>query len=135
VTAPNKLEIYRRAIEAFAERGTDGVAEFWDEDIDWRPMAGAPDDFGEIHGPVAMRRYLEDWLEMFDDLELTVHELHDVGGDRIVADQEIAGRAKISGAETRLRYGVLSTVRDGKWVHGREYATVAEALAAARRHD
>ena len=40
----------------------------WAEDIDHRAIEGAPDDIGPILGRDAMRRYLEDWYEMFPDL-------------------------------------------------------------------
>src|SRR5205085_3550657 len=53
---------------------------------------------------------------------------------RVLAQQEVTGRAKLSGAETQLRYSVVYTIRDGKAVRGREYATVREALTAAHGH-
>ena len=42
-----------------------------------------------------------------------------------------SGRAKLSGVETDLTYGVVYTIRDGKIARGREYMTREEALEAA----
>jgi len=128
------VEVVRASFDAFAKRGLDGLAEFWHPDINWRAMEGAPDDLGEMNGREAMRRYVGEWVEMFEELSLVPHVLRDLGDGRVLAQQEGAGRAKLSGAEGQLRYSVVYTVRDGKIVRGREYATVHEALAAARGH-
>src|SRR4051794_2749775 len=56
-----------------------------------RPQ-GAPDDPGPIHGKEAMRTYVEDWLDTFDDFRGEVIELIDAGDDVIVV-MRIGGRA------------------------------------------
>jgi ketosteroid isomerase-like protein len=119
----------------FLQRGTDGgvdaAAEFWDPDITWRAAEGAIDDVGEMHGPEAVRRYVQDWFDMFDDLAVVAEEVIDAGDDRVVAVQRITGRAKLSGIETEIRFSVVSTLRDGKIVQGREYMDKEQALEAA----
>ena len=117
------VEVVRRMLQAFADRGPDAMAEFWDPDIDWRAAEGAIDDVGEMHGPVAVRRYIQDWIDTFDDFSVAVEDLQDVGDDRVFAIQRLNGRAKLSGTE-------IDTVRDGKVVRGREYLKVEEALEA-----
>jgi ketosteroid isomerase-like protein len=124
-------EIVRASVEAFTELGWDGVAEFWDPDIRWRAIEGAPDDFGELRGAAAVRSYCQDWIDMFDDLELTLEGVRAIGEECVVAEQHVTGRAKLSGAMTELRYTVVYTVRDGKIARGREYATLEQALEAA----
>lgn len=126
------VEVVRASFDAFAQRGLDGYVEFLHPDIDWRAIEGAPDDVGEMQGHEAMRRYVGEWVEMFEGLSLVARVLRDLGEGRVLAQQEAAGRAKLSGAETRLQYSVVYTVRDGRIVRGREYATVREALVAAR---
>ncbi len=124
------VEVVRRMLQAFADGGLDAMAEFSDPDIDWRAAEGALDDVGEMHGRVAMRRYIQDWIETFDDFSVLAEELRDVGDDRVLAIQRLNGRAKLSGTETDLRYAVVYTVRDGKVVRGREYLSIDEALEA-----
>jgi ketosteroid isomerase-like protein len=118
----------------YLQRGTDGgvdaIAEFWDPDINWRAAEGAIDDVGEMHGPEAVRRYIQDWFDMFDDLTVVVEDLVDAGDDRVVAAQRMTGRAKVSGIETEIRFSVVYTVRDGKIVQGREYMDKEQALDA-----
>jgi ketosteroid isomerase-like protein len=82
-----------------------------------------------IRGVEAMRAYVQDWLDDFDDVHFELEELIDAG-EQVVAVQRVSGRAKASGVATELRYAVVNTIRDGKVVSGREYWTRAEALEA-----
>jgi len=111
-----------------AARGVDAMAELWDPDISYRAAEGAIDDAGELRGPDAVRRYVQDWFDMFDDLSGVAEELIDVGDDRVVAVVRMTGRAKVSGIETDIRFSVVYTLRDGKIVHGREYMEKEQAL-------
>ena len=77
-----------------------------------------------------MRRYYGEWVEMFDDITNIPTSVRDIGDGRVLSEHHVTGRAKLSGATTELHYAVIQTVRDGKLVRGREYATVEEALAA-----
>ena len=124
------MEVVRKALQAFVDGGLDAMAEFWDPDIHWRAAEGAVDDVGEMHGQVAVRRYVQDWIDTFDGFSVVVEELRDVGDDRVLGIQRLKGRAKLSGTETDLRYAVVSIVRDGKVVRGREYLSVEDALEA-----
>src|SRR3954468_8950394 len=124
------VEIVRNQLKAFADGGLDAVAEFWNADINWRALEGAIDDVGEMHGHEAVRRYVQDWLDMFDGMTVVPEELLAVGDDRVVAVQHLAGHAKVSGVETELRYAVVYTVRDGQIVRGREYVDREQALKA-----
>jgi ketosteroid isomerase-like protein len=129
------VEIVRDSLTAFAERGLDAMVEFWDADIDWRAIVGAPDDVGEMHGPEAVRRYLPDWIDIFDNVTNVPEELLDIGEDRVLAVQRATGRAKASGVETENRYAVVYTLREGKIVRGREYMDRKQALEAAGQRE
>jgi ketosteroid isomerase-like protein len=124
------VEIVRRALQAF-DADLDGVAEFWDPEIDWRAIEGAPDDIGVFKGHAAMRRYYRQWYEMFDDLRANAEELIDVGEDRVVVPLHVTARMKGSDAEVDMRLAIVYTVRTGLIVRGREYATRRQALEAA----
>ena len=124
------VEIVAAASKAFADGGLDAYAEFWHPDINWRAMEGAPDDVGEMQGTEAARRYIQDWLDMFEDLTNVAEEPLDVGGDRVVAVHHATGRARLSGIETELRYAAVYTLREGKIVRVREYSDREQALRA-----
>ena len=120
----------RRMLDAFANGGLDAMAEYWDPEINWRAAEGAVDDVGEMRGPVALRRYIQDWIDTFDHFTVVAEELRDIEGGRVLTTQRLNGRAKLSGTETNLRYAAVYTVREGKVVRAREYLSVEEALEA-----
>ena len=124
------VRIVRDCLEAYADRGLDAMAEYWDDEINWRAIEGAPDDVGEMHGPERLRRYFQEWVDLFEGITNVAEELVDIGDDRVLAVQRAAGRAKLSGAETEIRFAVVYTLRDGKIVGGREYIDRGQALKA-----
>ena len=125
------VEAVEAAFAAFSRGGVDALAAYLTEDVNWRAMEGAPDDRGPIHGRDAMRAYVQDWFDMFDELRWEPVELIDAGGDQVIAVVHFAGRAKLSRVQADMTYAVVHTIRDGKVAVGREYATRQEALEAA----
>jgi ketosteroid isomerase-like protein len=119
------------AYEALARGGLDQVIECWTDDLDHRSIEGAPDDRGPIHGKDAMRAYVQDWIDLFDDFGIEPVELIDAGENRVVAVLRFGGRAKLSGVETDQTMGAVFQIRDGKITRGREYSTRDQALEAA----
>jgi ketosteroid isomerase-like protein len=124
------MKIVRDSWSAFAEQGLDAMVEFWDVEISWRAIEGAPDDVGEMHGRAAARRYCQDWLDTFEGITSVPEELLDVGDDRVIGVQHVTGRARQSGVEAELRYAVVHALHAGKISRVREYADRAQALAA-----
>src|SRR5436190_16603149 len=124
------VEIVRQAAAAFNRGDLDTWIESWADDIDYRAIEGALDDRGAMHGKEAVRAYVQDWLDMFDNLRTEAVELIDAGEDRVAATRN-SGRAKLSGVETDITYAALYTIRDGKIARGREYWTKEQALEAA----
>ena len=125
------VEVVRAAVDAFGREGIDGVSDHWTEDIDHRAAEGAVDDRGPIEGKDAMRAYMQDWIDTFDDFKTEAVELIDAGDDKVVAVLRASGRAKLSGIEAEITYAVVYTIRDGKIARGREYMTREQALEAA----
>jgi ketosteroid isomerase-like protein len=123
-------QVIADCLEAYAERGLDGMAEYWDDEINWRAIEGAPDDVGEMQGPERVRRYFQEWVDMFEGITNVAEEVIDLGDNRVLAVQRAGGRAKLSGAETEILFAVVYTLRDGKIVRGREYLNRGEALKA-----
>ena len=123
------VEIVQRLFRAF-EKGLDAAAEFWDPEVDWRAIEGAPDDVGIIKGPAALRHYYEQWYEAFDDLSAEPEELIDADG-KVVAVVHVIGRMTDSEATVDMRLAIVYSLKDGRVIRGREYATRDQALEAA----
>jgi ketosteroid isomerase-like protein len=112
------VEIVRGSLQAFVEGGLDAMAGFWAADINWRAMEGAIDDVGEIQGAEALRRYYEDWLDMFDDVTNVPEELIDLGDDRVLAVQRHRPR------KSKRRRNRASLRRD---LHGARWEDLSRA--------
>jgi ketosteroid isomerase-like protein len=125
------VEIVKAAYEAFAREGLDRFMEHFTDDVDYRAVEGAPDDSGPIRGKDAVRAWLQDWIDTFDEFWFEPVELIDAGEDTVVAVERFGGRAKLSGIETDQTEAVVFTIRGGKLGRCREYATRHEALEAA----
>ena len=127
------VEIVKVAYEAFARGGLDRYMEHFTDDVDYRTVEGAPDDSGPIHGKDAVRAWLQDWIDTFDEFWFEPVELIDAGEDTVVAVERFGGRAKLSGIETDQTEAVVYSIRGGKLARCREYPNRAEALEAASR--
>jgi ketosteroid isomerase-like protein len=125
------VNVVRDAYDALEHRGLDAMADYWTDDIDHRAMEGAPDDRGPMHGKAAVRAYIQDWFDMFDNFRAEPIELLEVREDKVVAVIETSGRAKLSGIDAGLTFAAVFTIRDGKVARGREYETREQALEAA----
>jgi ketosteroid isomerase-like protein len=125
------IKAFRDAFEAFNRGDLDAFLENSTDDIDFRAAEGALDDRGPIQGKDALRAFMQDWLDMFDDFRAEPVELIEAGEDKVIAVVRVSGRAKLSGVETDLTYAELWTFRDGKVACGRQYWTRDQALEAA----
>lgn len=125
------VDLVRRLLATFRdELDLDAASAFWDPEIEWRAIEGAPDDIGVMKGEAALRRYYEQWTEILDDMRVTVEEVL-ATDEGAVAYIGVTGRMKGSDAELGMKFAIVYTVSGGKVVRGREYATREEALAAA----
>ena len=120
-----------RGCAAANRRDFDLMLMGWADDIDYRAVEGALDDQGPIHGKDALRAYMHDWIDTFDQFTVEPLEVIDAGQDQAVAVVRFGGRAKLSGVEVDLTFAALYAVRDGKVARGREYWTKEQALEAA----
>src|SRR3954468_19825740 len=100
------VEVVDDAYRAFADEGLDRFLEHWTDELDHRSIPGAPDDRGPIHGKAAMRAYVQDWVDTFDEFRIEPVELLPVGEDLVVAVLRYGGRAKLSGVEADETFGV-----------------------------
>ena len=126
------IESVRDAVLAFNRGDLDTwLDQYWADDVDYRPVEGALDDRGPMHGKDAVRAYLQDWTDTFESFKVEPLEVTDAGQGQVVAVFRLSGRAKLSGVEADLTFAVVYTLSDGKIARGREYWTRDEALEAA----
>jgi ketosteroid isomerase-like protein len=121
------VDRYEQALEAFRQRGYEGLIPFFDEEIE----VYDPDlpNGGSYHGQSGARRILAQLLDGFEQVEVKEFELHPVG-DRVVGLIHTYMRGR-RGMEIEIRDAHTWTFRDGKVVYWRLYLDQAEALADA----
>jgi ketosteroid isomerase-like protein len=124
------VEVARAAFEAWQQRGVAFLFDFLAADIDWEVRPDLP-DAGRYRGHDGVRRLSARFDEVTDDRWYRPEEFVPVGGDQVVVPLTWGGRGKGSGLnfEERRETWVL-TVRGGKIVRIREFATREQALTA-----
>ena len=91
-------------------------------------LAAEPDTY---RGPAGMRRYFESFYEAMDRVTFEPDEFIEVE-DRVVVPSTLRARGRSTGIETEQRVIQVWQVKDGKAYRVEAYATLQEALAAAR---
>jgi ketosteroid isomerase-like protein len=130
MTSQENLEIVRHALPENAPGDPEALIEILDEDVEWDYVGAFPEEVTTYRGPAEVQRYLRQWAEGFDDFGFEAEEA--IGaGDAVVIRLHQWGRGKDTGAPVESRTWQVFTLRGGKIVHCRGYASKAEALEAA----
>ena len=120
-------QLVREIVDALNRGDVDGMLERMHPDFEWRPLETSPVGGGVYRGHEQVRRYVEDWLGIFDNLRLDLEDPTEIA-DCVVAVVHGHGRGRASGLQLDTRFCQLWTVRDGAAVGMEEYATREQAL-------
>ena len=123
------VEAMRASIEAFNRRDIEGWVRFAAPDFEWRDMMQVPDADPSM-GDDALRRWMDDFLAIWEEFHVEIEELIDAG-DKVVALTHVDGLGKSSGLALDGDFFYVTTFRDGKMVRTEAYPERAEALQAA----
>jgi ketosteroid isomerase-like protein len=98
-------------------------------ELDIRPMTPGYQEI--IHGKDAVIDFWRDYIDTWDEITFELIEIREAGEDQVVVIQDQRGRGKGSGASFELRSGTIFTLRAGRLVRMRFFATPEAALEAA----
>jgi ketosteroid isomerase-like protein len=134
VTRGESIEVLtRRAFERWNDRDVDGLLQLFEEDAVWdmRP-AGVP-GMHDYHGHGGMRRFLEQWVDVFPDSSVEVERVN-VRGDWGFATviQRVHGGS--SGAPAIFTYYGIGHWRSGRLRFVENYMDRDRAWAAFRTY-
>ena len=121
-------QLVHEIIEALNRGDVDGMLERMHPGFEWRPLETSPVAGGVYRGHEQVRRYVEDWLAIFDNLRLDLEDPAEVA-DRVVVMVNGHARGRASGVQLVTRFCQVWTVRDGTAIEMGEYATREQALA------
>jgi ketosteroid isomerase-like protein len=131
--APESLERFRRAVEAYNRRDIDALLHELDEDIEWYPalevLLGG--DASVYRGHEGVRELIRTTDENLGLIRVEFSEVRELGDERIVATGHLRIRGKQSGVETESPVGSVAELRGGKPVRIRTYLDPQEAREAA----
>jgi ketosteroid isomerase-like protein len=124
------LEIVQRGIEAFNERGVEGIIPFIHPEFEATTppnLASEPDTY---RGHDGIRRWFDSFYEVMDQIRWDAHSFQQVG-DRVVVEFALRARGKTTGLDFGQEAVMVWSFRDGKGIRIELFETLDEALAAA----
>jgi ketosteroid isomerase-like protein len=126
---PDELRLYKQGSEAYAERGLEGLAESWDEDVVYEEDPLWP-GAGTYRGREAVLARFKEYEEQLGRGAATTDEIVERPGGVVIVWRH-AGVTPGSGVPFEHRWAWLVQARGGRAVHIRAYFDPDEALGAA----
>jgi ketosteroid isomerase-like protein len=128
----DNVEVVREGLEVFSATGELRPERFHPEFVwDMSTFRGWPEQ-QTYDGIEGARKFLADWLEVWDDWEVEAEQVLDAGNDRVVSILRQQGRSKATGVTSEMHFAQVWTFKDGLQIRMEMYASGAEALEAAR---
>jgi ketosteroid isomerase-like protein len=129
-TTPDLVEVVHRCVESVNRRDLDEFVSFFGADSVWDL---SPMGLGAYEGVSAIRAFIEDWQASYDEFELALEEVVDLGNDVVFAVVFQRARVADSAAEVRMRYASVNSGAHGLLERISNYTDIDEARAAAER--
>jgi ketosteroid isomerase-like protein len=128
-TTPN-VERTRRSFEAGNRRDIDAAMSAYGPDSVWDL---SPMGLGTYEGLTAIRSFFEDWIGVYDQFEMEVEEIVDLGNGVVFFAVRQKARLVGSSGQLELPYAGFTLWVDGVAIRVTNYADADEARAAAER--
>jgi ketosteroid isomerase-like protein len=127
-TVSAALEQVRRSFEAADSGDYDWMMSFYGPDsiFDMSPWG-----LGTYKGLAAIRAFFKDWIGAFDEFEMKVEELVDLGDGVVFAVARQMAVSAGSNFPLRLRHAAVAVWEDGVLVQVTNYPDIEEARAMA----
>ena len=123
------VEVVRATWAAYSRGDYEGSLGAYAEDTVWDDTRYRPD--GAVHvGHGALVDVARTWRGTWERYCIEAEDVLDAGDNTVAVVLRETGEGKGGGVELTNRWGVVSTVRDGKIVHTVVYRTPEEALEA-----
>ena len=125
----DNAQIVRWTFEAICDEDIDGLLELYDAEIEFLPLTGTLVESGGYVGHGGVRDYFEECAEVWELMQPHADDLRTVG-DHVVVLGGCAVRGRGSGAGSDNPMAWVITLRDGRVIRHRGFATREEALDA-----
>jgi uncharacterized protein len=124
------LEIVQRAVDAFNDRGVEGVITYIHPEFEATTppnLASEPDTY---RGHDGVRRWFDSFYEVMDEIRWDPHGFHEVG-ETVVVEFTLRARGKTTGLDFGQNAVMVWRFRDDKAIRIELFETLDEAVAAA----
>lgn len=132
--AAGNIELARMALDAFNRRDFDAFLELMDPEIELKARFMELEGDPSFRGFEGVREWWQALLAIFPDFHVEVREARDLG-ESIVLALRVRGHGSDSGVPVDEEVWQTARSRDGKVTWWRNFATEAEAMAAAGERD
>jgi len=124
------VEVVRRAWDAWGRGDLDGLLALCTEDVIFGTthMRDWPEP--EYRGHDGFRRFLSEWLEVWEEFEVGADELIPAADGRVVSLFWQRGKGRQSGLSMDVAWGLVTTMRGERIARHEVYDDRAEALKA-----
>jgi ketosteroid isomerase-like protein len=129
-SSSSAFELARRSFEAADSGDFDWMISFYGPEsvFDMSPWG-----LGTHSGLLAIRTFFEDWIGAFDEFEMKVEEIRDLGNGVVFAVAIQDARPAGGRGNLRLRHAAVSLWLDGVAIRVTNYPDIEEGRAAAER--
>ena len=122
-------ELVRRSAEPANSRDFDALMRSWAPNAVWDL---SPMGLGTYEGE-AIRAFFEDWIGAYEEFQIEVEEVHDLGNGVSLGHIVQTGRPAGSTGSVQIRYASVGVWTDGLIERSTNYSDIDEARAAAER--
>ena len=124
------VALVRKSWDAWFRGDLEGVVASYAEDVVWdlTHFRDWPDR--EYLGPAGARRFLAEWLDVWDAYEVGVEQFLVAPDGRVLILAWQRGRGRHSGIAMDMEWAMVTTVRDGKIIRIDNYDDRREAREA-----
>jgi ketosteroid isomerase-like protein len=125
------VEIVRQAWAAWLGGDVDGMFASFHPEIVWDMTHFREWPDAIYRGSESVRRFMNEWLEVWDDYEVGLDELRAAPDGRVVCLAWQRGTGRHSGLPMEMEWAQITAVRDGKISRIENYDERSKALEAA----
>ena len=129
-TTPDLVELTRQAIEAAGRRDFDAAMSRYAEDS---VLDGSAMGILVYEGVDTIRREMEAWTAAFEEFEIDIDEIHDMGNGVVLSLTRQSGRPSGASGHVQMPFIGVTQWSAGKIVRTIAFIDIDEARAAAER--
>jgi ketosteroid isomerase-like protein len=125
------VELALRTLDAFDRRDVDAFVALLGPDVVWEENPELPGLRDVYRGRAEVREWMVAVLEVFENLEVEVAEVTELGDDRVFTETVLRARGKGSGVPVELQFWMVLWFAESRITRRQVFWTRSQALEAA----